>query len=150
MSRAELEWMDDAACQDAPEELFYPPSGGRGLSLVAQAKEICHACPVVDACREDAIAKADVYGVRGGMGAKELEKEVKARYGYIPSYGLGTDWHEIAATDKAAKVQARMDDAERREHELTLERQRNWRDEQLQDIDEPDEVMADVAEISAA
>jgi WhiB family redox-sensing transcriptional regulator len=153
VSRVEMEWMDDAACQDMDQDLFYPPSGGKGLSLAKQAKAICQACPVVEVCREEAIRKADVYGVRGGLGPKELEKEVKARYGYIPSYGFGTDWHEIAATDKAAKVQAQMDDAERREHELTLERGRAWRsrgDELLVEVDEPADVADDLAEFPAA
>lgn len=55
-------------------EAFFHPPGERGTSRrrrIAQAKEICGQCPVIDACREHALSAVEPYGVWGGLSEEE-------------------------------------------------------------------------------
>lgn len=70
------DWMDYAACQDIDDpEIFFPlPSQG-----AAAAKAVCARCPVRVTCLEDALAKNNIYGFRGGMSGEARRRELAKR-----------------------------------------------------------------------
>lgn len=54
--------------------LFFSPDEERGAAKAARArvaKQICNICPVLKQCRDDAISRAEPYGVWGGMSEDE-------------------------------------------------------------------------------
>ena len=64
------EWQFEGACRETGSESFYHPDGERGAARRlrdAAAKEICARCPVIDACREHALALREPFGVWGGL-----------------------------------------------------------------------------------
>mgnify|MGYP001024813805 CR=1 FL=1 len=64
------EWQYEGSCRETGSESFYHPDGERGAARRlrdAAAKEICASCPVIDACREHALAIREPFGVWGGM-----------------------------------------------------------------------------------
>ncbi len=78
------EWQLHGACRGADASIFFHPEGERGASRAAReraAKAVCGRCPVIDACREHAIATEEPYGVWGGMSETErdLERSRRAR-----------------------------------------------------------------------
>lgn len=73
------EWQFDGSCRDEDPRLFFHPEGERGPARRerdAAAKTICTACPVLQQCREHALAVREPYGVWGGMS----EDDRQARY----------------------------------------------------------------------
>lgn len=67
-------WREHSACQ-GKEELFYHGEDERkGLRRRKErmAKEYCLVCPVLEKCREHALAVGELYGVWGGM--TEMER----------------------------------------------------------------------------
>lgn len=65
-------WRDHARCRLYVTSVFFPDSQ-QGID---RAKEICAACPVRQACLDDAMAteprySAHRFGVRGGLTATE-------------------------------------------------------------------------------
>ena len=76
------EWQLSASCRGKDVEVFFHPTGERGparASRAAAAKALCAACPVLQQCRDHALATAEPYGVWGGMTEEERLAEVKAR-----------------------------------------------------------------------
>lgn len=65
-------WRHRAACREEDPELFFPV-GQRGPALlqIAQAKAICHGCPVVAECLRWALDTRQDAGVWGGMSEAE-------------------------------------------------------------------------------
>lgn len=64
-------WREYAACQNEGPELFFGPDGEQPLQRdrrEQRAKRICRRCPVLDACRDYALARPERYGVWGGLG----------------------------------------------------------------------------------
>jgi WhiB family transcriptional regulator, redox-sensing transcriptional regulator len=63
---------DQAACQSADPELFFPVAGG-GASLadIARAKAVCAACRVREQCLNYAIESGQAHGVWGGTTVDE-------------------------------------------------------------------------------
>ena len=64
------EWQYDAACQGLEAARFFSPDAERGSRRRDRedaAKAICSTCPVLDKCREHALAAREPYGVWGGM-----------------------------------------------------------------------------------
>lgn len=60
------DWREGAACaSDADPEAFFEP--GR----VDEAKRVCRSCPVREACLSWALAVPSLYGVAGGLTARE-------------------------------------------------------------------------------
>jgi WhiB family transcriptional regulator, redox-sensing transcriptional regulator len=57
------DWYRDAACRGHDVELFYSEE----REDVLRALRICGGCPVRDACREQAMAEREFFGVWGGM-----------------------------------------------------------------------------------
>jgi WhiB family redox-sensing transcriptional regulator len=80
-----LEWTKDAECV-GQTRLFFAPAGERPEARVvreAQARAICHACPVLDDCRSWAREHRE-YGFWGG----ESEEE-RAAAGYRVDMPVG-------------------------------------------------------------
>ena len=75
--QAELwEWQLLGTCRGADSDLFFHPEGERGprrSSREAAAKAICAVCPVLQHCREAALAAREPYGVWGGLSEHERE-----------------------------------------------------------------------------
>ncbi len=76
------EWQYEGACRETGSESFYHPDGERGAARRlrdAAAKEICASCPVIDACREHALAIREPFGVWGGMTEDERSMALAKR-----------------------------------------------------------------------
>ena len=70
------EWQLDGACRQQDAELFFHPEGERGPSRAGResaAKAVCATCPVLQRCREHALAAREPYGIWGGMSVPERE-----------------------------------------------------------------------------
>lgn len=66
------DWWDDAACKDAPLDVFFP---GPGQST-KEARRICSLCTVITECNEAAMEEAGwLQGVFAGMTQHERRKE---------------------------------------------------------------------------
>lgn len=68
-------WRDQAACQGLPGDLMVPVD----RKDVAEAKRVCAVCPVIDECREHALAVNEQYGVWGGLDENERAAIRRAR-----------------------------------------------------------------------
>ncbi|PHV66983.1 WhiB family transcriptional regulator [Williamsia muralis] len=68
------EWQQAASCRNADASIFYPPNSSRGHErelLEAQAKSVCHTCPVQRQCLEHALNVGEPYGIWGATTPKE-------------------------------------------------------------------------------
>ena len=69
--RAGRSWRLEAACRDADPAVFCEPDHGESQDArrerVAQAKDVCRACPVRLQCLAGALAGGDTHTIRGGM-----------------------------------------------------------------------------------
>ena len=76
-------WIQQGACLTCEPDLFFPitPSGYKRPKKLAEAKAVCHRCPVIDSCRTWALAhpRMSQYGVWGAM--SEEERRVARRRG---------------------------------------------------------------------
>jgi WhiB family redox-sensing transcriptional regulator len=56
------------ACLEEDPELFFPV-GDRGAALdqIAEAKAVCSICPVMQECRDRALATREEFGIWGGL-----------------------------------------------------------------------------------
>lgn len=73
-----MTWTDDATCRGKATDIFFPPVGRNAT----EAKAICAACPVREACLTEALATESVnhrFGVRGGMTPAERDVEARRR-----------------------------------------------------------------------
>lgn len=83
---ASPEWKSQAACKDEPKALFYGPdegdeprSGPKTQQSNLAAKKVCARCAVQDECLAFALANREMWGVFGGLTAKERGKMLAAR-----------------------------------------------------------------------
>ena len=61
-------WRDDAACQDADPELFFPDGDiGSARAQAKAAKLICRGCPVRGTCLSWVLANGQEAGIWGGL-----------------------------------------------------------------------------------
>lgn len=79
-----LDWRSKAACQGMRLDLFYGPDSGREtpeekVIREAQAKAVCHGCPVRVDCLEERLRRADKYGIHGGLDEDEFVSERRRR-----------------------------------------------------------------------
>jgi WhiB family redox-sensing transcriptional regulator len=71
-----LTWRERGRCKGVDPAVFYPEDDeDEGL----EAKRVCHACPVREACLESAIATRERFGVWGGYTARERRRLVRQR-----------------------------------------------------------------------
>ena len=76
------EWQYDAACRARDPEEFFSPDAERGprrRNREAAAKALCATCPVIQECREHALAVREPYGVWGGLTINEREAIIRER-----------------------------------------------------------------------
>lgn len=76
------EWQLDGLCRDMDSAQFFHPEGERGgprRRRAEAAKRICAKCPVLETCREYALAAHEPYGVWGGMSEEERHALVTAQ-----------------------------------------------------------------------
>ena len=70
------EWQLDGSCREADPMIFFHPEGERGPARRRRdvaAKAVCASCPVLQECREHALAVREPYGVWGGLTEEERE-----------------------------------------------------------------------------
>lgn len=61
------DWHVHGACRDLDPELFFPEgTAGPALLQQAEAKSVCHRCPVIAECRTSALNTREEFGVWGG------------------------------------------------------------------------------------
>lgn len=76
-------WRQRAACLGAPTELFYEWSWSdrrqAELSAIGEARAVCRACLVQEACLADALNQRDEYGVRAGSTPAQRRRIWKKR-----------------------------------------------------------------------
>lgn len=68
------EWQFQGLCRTRGPEMFFHPEGERGSARrkrEAFAAALCRECPVLQQCREHALAAREPYGVWGGMTEEE-------------------------------------------------------------------------------
>jgi len=68
-------WKPQAACADADPAIFYPDSSDFGT--LKAALKYCASCPVVEPCAAYGV-RFEVYGVWGGMSARQRERARRA------------------------------------------------------------------------
>lgn len=68
------DWQLHGACRGMDSARFFHPDAERGharAERVRRAKEICESCPVLQQCREHALAVIEPYGIWGGLDESE-------------------------------------------------------------------------------
>lgn len=71
-TRRPADWRNAAACANEDPALFFPTGdSGPNLLTIGQAKSICRACPVLDACGRWAADNRIEYGIFGGLTEQE-------------------------------------------------------------------------------
>jgi len=60
-------WQDFARCAETDPEIFFPEGG----QSTEPAKKVCRRCEVRGECLQDALAKGERFGVRGGLSERE-------------------------------------------------------------------------------
>jgi WhiB family redox-sensing transcriptional regulator len=64
------QWQQSGACRELPTEMFFHQDGERGprrRSRENKALAICATCPVIQACRNQALQIQEPYGIWGGL-----------------------------------------------------------------------------------
>jgi WhiB family transcriptional regulator, redox-sensing transcriptional regulator len=73
-------WWEQAACQNADPDLFFPAiAGSAGLSEIAIAKGVCASCAIRRRCLEYALDTRQEHGVWGGTSEDERRVMVAGR-----------------------------------------------------------------------
>lgn len=79
-----IDWRHYAACQGEDPELFFPVgTSGPAIVQIAEAKAVCHRCPVASECLAWALEAGEDYGVWGGMDENErrgLKRRLRTPY----------------------------------------------------------------------
>ncbi|MGW4731763.1 WhiB family transcriptional regulator [Streptomyces shenzhenensis] len=73
LSRA-AHWSDQAACRELEDHsIFFPEDFPKNqvLLVAMEAKAVCARCPVIEACRDAALARLEPNGVWGGLDKDE-------------------------------------------------------------------------------
>lgn len=63
-------WRAQANCLGVDPDLFFPERG----ASTREAKEVCRACPVREACLEYALAEGEKFGIWGGLSERERRR----------------------------------------------------------------------------
>ena len=74
------DWQARAACLGNDWAVFFSPDAERGHARdrrEAQARQICLPCPVLEQCRDHALAVGEPYGVWGGMTEADRRRHTK-------------------------------------------------------------------------
>lgn len=71
------EWHQFGSCGAAGTDVFFGADGEtppRRRRRIREAKQLCGRCPVLSACRDQAFAGREEYGIWGGLTARERRK----------------------------------------------------------------------------
>lgn len=79
---ADPDWMAEAACRDAPTEIFYPKKGDPDTAHWVAL--FCGLCPVREQCLEYALARRERDGIWGGKTEKQRRRILRQRNGARP------------------------------------------------------------------
>jgi WhiB family redox-sensing transcriptional regulator len=72
--RTQFDWRQRAACRNLDPDLFFPiGTAGPSVGQTIEAKRVCLACPVRNACLNWAIGHCQDYGIWGGMTEAERQ-----------------------------------------------------------------------------
>ena len=63
-------WQKEAACRGADPNIFFLTKG----IPAAAAKAVCATCPVIEPCRDHAVANVEPAGVWGGLTERERRR----------------------------------------------------------------------------
>lgn len=70
------DWMDEAACANAPNDWWFPKRGEGGY----RAKRICWTqCPVREECLNYAVTTQQKHGIWGGLNERQRRRVRKER-----------------------------------------------------------------------
>ena len=69
LTNQRFDWMDEAKCKGMTH-MFFPEQGDEN-NYVERAKAICATCSVKDDCLQFALDNCFVYGIWGGMSARQ-------------------------------------------------------------------------------
>jgi len=72
-------WRDHAECRGVDPGIFHPVDEEENEFAAEEAKQICFACPVREACLEHAISVREKHGVWGGLTARERRRLIRRR-----------------------------------------------------------------------
>lgn len=75
--RTNTSWRQLAGCRGVDPDIFYPAS--EDDEDAAEAKAICAACPVREACLEHALLVREKHGVWGGLTERERRRVIRQR-----------------------------------------------------------------------
>jgi WhiB family redox-sensing transcriptional regulator len=73
--RTNTSWQQAAGCRGVDPEIFYPEDDEQA----DEAKLICGACPVREACLEHALLVREKHGVWGGLTERERRRVIRRR-----------------------------------------------------------------------
>ena len=73
----DLPWRSKAACKGLAPDIFYPDTDDEADA--DEAKVVCGACPVREACLEHALAVREKDGVWGGATERERRRIIRQR-----------------------------------------------------------------------
>lgn len=74
VDESDPDWRTRAACRDMDPEDWFPVSeleSGPALVHAENVKTICHQCPAIDSCLSWALDTQQLFGIWGGLTAKE-------------------------------------------------------------------------------
>lgn len=67
-----LKKLNTPACRDQDPELFFPTgTGSLAIRQTAEAKKVCHRCPIASDCLSYALRTGQDSGIWGGMSEDE-------------------------------------------------------------------------------
>lgn len=75
-------WQLRASCRGMDSNVFFHPDRERGADRqdrVVRAKQVCVGCPVIEQCRNHALAAQEPYGVWGGLTVAERTQVLRDR-----------------------------------------------------------------------
>jgi len=72
MWEPDIDWRKDASCTGVESDIFFPAAEDESASK--QAKEICAACPVREACLQYSLSTNQAAGVWGGLDEGERRR----------------------------------------------------------------------------
>lgn len=85
------DWQMHGACRGMNSDMFFHPERERGPARTAretQAKNVCRGCPVLQQCRDHALAVHEPYGVWGGLTVGERHEQIRTDTGAQQAGGM--------------------------------------------------------------
>lgn len=74
-AQPDRDWRTFGACRDEDADLFYPAgTSAQHQPQIARAKDVCHACPVMQQCLTWALQTGEPYGIFGGKDEDERRR----------------------------------------------------------------------------